>query len=324
MKLITFVRKDDAESTPRVGVWTDAKEAIDLQATYVALYAKMCPFFTDMIALIEGGEEAKALIDHVLNNPLRICFPEGAYALKAPILRPRSLKDMLCHEKHCRQARMARARIGGTDVDAQLAADPDAYKLEPAWYDAPIYYKSNCDSISGPDDEITFPAGETMRDFELELAFVIGKKGKDIPKDKAFDYIYGYMIFDDFSARKTQLKETSGKTNLGPAKGKDFDTGNCFGPCLVTADSFNVDDAAVVCRVNGEEWGRGNIGDMYFKVEDALAYASLNETVYPGSIVGTGTVGDCCGMEHIRFLNPGDTVELEIEGIGILKNRIKE
>ena len=110
---------------------------------------------------------------------------------------------------------------------------------------------------------------------------------------------------------------------LGPAKGKDFDTGNAMGPCIVTADEMpNPYDLTMIARVNGEEWGRGNSGTMHWKFEDLIAFISRSETLYPGEFLGSGTIGNGCGLEAQRFLKPGDEVELEIEGIGVLRNRI--
>ena len=110
---------------------------------------------------------------------------------------------------------------------------------------------------------------------------------------------------------------------LGPAKGKDFDTGNAMGPWLVTADEIaDPDNLTMVARVNGEEWSRGNSGTMLHKLEDALVHASSEETLYPGEFFGSGTVGGGCGLELGRFLKPGDVIELEVEGLGTLRNRV--
>ena len=158
-------------------------------------------------------------------------------------------------------------------------------------------------------------------DFELEFGCYIGKPGKDIAKAKARKHIFGYTIFNDFSARDEQAIEMAGQ--LGPGKGKDFDNANAMGPCLVTADEIGDPyRLEMKVRVNGEEWGRGNSRDMHWKFEDCIAHASRSETLHAGEFFGSGTVGNGSGLEQMRFLNPGDTVELEVEGIGILRNRI--
>ena len=110
---------------------------------------------------------------------------------------------------------------------------------------------------------------------------------------------------------------------LGPAKSKDFDTANVMGPCLVTADEIEDPyDLTMIARVNGEEWGRGNTRDMRWRFEDVIAHISRSETLYPGEFLGSGTVGNGCGLEQLRFLNPGDVIELEVERIGVLRSRI--
>lgn len=139
--------------------------------------------------------------------------------------------------------------------------------------------------------------------------------------EKASEYIFGYLIFNDFSARDAQFQEMASK--LGPAKGKDFDTGNAMGPWLVTKDEISDPyQLTMIARVNGEEWGRGYSGDMYHQFEDIIAHVSKCETIYPGEFMGSGTVGDGCGLEQGRFLSPNDTIELEIEGLGLLRNRL--
>jgi len=154
----------------------------------------------------------------------------------------------------------------------------------------------------------------------LEFGFFIGKGGRDIPNDQALEHIFGYSIFNDISARDTQAVEMLG--GLGPAKGKDFDTGNIIGPCITTADEINPYNLTMIARVNGEEWSRGSSSTMHWKFEDLISYVSKSETLYPGEFFGSGTVGGGCGLELERYLAQGDVIELEVEGIGILRNRI--
>jgi 2-keto-4-pentenoate hydratase/2-oxohepta-3-ene-1,7-dioic acid hydratase in catechol pathway len=122
------------------------------------------------------------------------------------------------------------------------------------------------------------------------------------------------------SARDVQSVEM--QASLGPSKGKDFDTGNILGPCIVTADSVDADDMTMIARINGEEWCRGNSGSAHWTFAEVIAHASKSETLVPGECIGSGTVGGGCGLEHGRFLNPGDVIELEVSGIGTLRNRI--
>ena len=152
----------------------------------------------------------------------------------------------------------------------------------------------------------------------MRLACVIGRGGKDISRQEAHDHIFGYMIFNDLSARDAQALEMEGR--LGPAKGKDFDKGNVFGPCLVTADEIGDPYALrMLARVNGETWCDSNSSTMHWRFDDLIEHISRDETLYPGEIIGSGTVGDGCGLEHGRFLRSGDVIELEIEKIGVLK-----
>lgn len=173
----------------------------------------------------------------------------------------------------------------------------------------------------GTDEGVVWPAYSKFLDFELEFGVYIKGKVKDAPKSDALKHVFGYTIFNDVSARDAQAVEMEGR--LGPAKGKDFDTGNAMGPCLVTADEIpDPYNLTMIARVNGEEWGRGNSGSMYWKFEDLISYISRSETLYPGEFLGSGTVGNGCGLEHMRFIKPGDVIELEVERIGVLRNRV--
>jgi 2-keto-4-pentenoate hydratase/2-oxohepta-3-ene-1,7-dioic acid hydratase in catechol pathway len=169
------------------------------------------------------------------------------------------------------------------------------------------------------------PSYTEKMDYELEFGIFIWKTGKDIPVEKAADYIGGYSVFNDFSARDIQLGEQKGR--LGPAKGKDFDTGNAIGPYLVTSDEIKDPySLQMTASVNGEEWSRGNSSDMYWRFEDIISHVSRSETLYPGEFIGSGTCsgkqGRGCGLELDRYLNSGDVVELWVEKIGTLRNRV--
>jgi 2-keto-4-pentenoate hydratase/2-oxohepta-3-ene-1,7-dioic acid hydratase in catechol pathway len=189
------------------------------------------------------------------------------------------------------------------------------------WFQQPIYYKANRFSFVGHEADVIWPRYSSWMDFELEIAAVIGKTGKDIAPDKAMEHIFGFTVFNDFSARDAQYLEMAGQ--LGPAKGKDFDTGNALGPWIVTADEIGDPHAlAMEARVNGERWGGGNSRDMHHKWPAILAHISNSETLYAGEVIGSGTVGTGCGLELGRQLKHGDIVELEIEKIGVLRNRV--
>jgi 2-keto-4-pentenoate hydratase/2-oxohepta-3-ene-1,7-dioic acid hydratase in catechol pathway len=265
----------------------------------------------NVLAIVEGGQNALDRAAEALKRPSReAVFPLAEVTLLAPIPQPPQMRDFLCFEKHLQQAFAAVAKLRGTEA-----------RIPKIWYERPIFYHPNRFNVCGTGADVPWPRYTERLDFELEFGCYIGKPGKDIPRERAREHIFGYTIFNDFSARDEQTLEMMGQ--LGPGKGKDFDNSNVMGPCLVTADEIeNVYDLAMICRVNGEEWGRGNSRDMHWKFEDCIAHVSRSETVHPGEFFGSGTVGDGCGLEHMRFLAPGDVVELEVEGIGILKNRV--
>ncbi|MGH9897002.1 MAG: fumarylacetoacetate hydrolase family protein, partial [bacterium] len=184
---------------------------------------------------------------------------------------------------------------------------------------APVYYKGNHRTIIGPDEDLSWPLNTTKLDYELELACIVGRKGKDVSEQAAQDYIAGYTIMNDFSARDVQFQEMA--CRLGPAKGKDFAT--ALGPCLLTPDEIpDLGAMTMIARVNGEEWSRGAFGSIHWSFAQMIAHVSRGEAVYPGDVFGSGTVGGGCGLELDRYLQPGDVVELEIQPIGILRNTI--
>jgi 2-keto-4-pentenoate hydratase/2-oxohepta-3-ene-1,7-dioic acid hydratase in catechol pathway len=213
-----------------------------------------------------------------------------------------SLRDFLAFEDHVK---------GG--------AARRGVEVPPYWYEAPVYYKGNHQAVLGPDDECPWPTYTEWVDFELELAMIVGRRGRDVPKELAAEHVFGFTVFNDFSARDVQAKEMSAW--LGPGKGKDF--ANAFGPCIVTVDEVGAEpDLEMICRVNGEEWGRARSSTIHWKWADMIAHVSQSEDVFPGDIYGSGTPGGCCGLDLGRKLEPGDVVELEIEHIGVLTNRI--
>lgn len=281
----------------------------------------------DILSLIEGGEaasdRARAL---VAARPASALIPADGVTFRAPLQPPPQIRDCSCFEQHLRNcyevARRFKVRNEADPQAAYEAADrSEEDRVLGTFLKQPIYYKGNRFSVVGPGTDVVWPAYTRALDFELEFACYIGRRTKDVAAADAGDCIFGYSIYNDFSARDAQLRESGG--GLGPAKGKDFDTGNVLGPCLVTADEIPDPYAlAMIARVNGEEWGRGSTRDMHWTFPDVIAHISQSETLYPGEILGSGTVGTGCGMEQMRYLKPGDVVELEIERIGILRNRV--
>ena len=300
MRLVTF-RIGGVENAPpaRAGALTDGGR------TVVQLAAP------SVLAIVEGGPNAMDRAAEALKRPPReAIFPIEQVTLLAPIPQPPQMRDFLCFEKHLQQAFAAVAKLRGTEA-----------RIPKIWYERPIFYHPNRFNVCGTGADVPWPAYSERMDFELEFGCYIGKAGKDIPRERVREHIFGYTIFNDFSARDEQSKEMAGQ--LGPGKGKDFDNGNAMGPCLVTADEIGDPyRLEMVVRVNGEEWGRGNSRDMHWKFEDCIAHASRSETLHPGEFFGSGTVGNGCGLEQLRFLKPGDVVELEVEGIGVLRNKV--
>ncbi len=218
-----------------------------------------------------------------------------------PSIEAGSLRDFIAFEQHIKTVREQR----GAEI-------PDV------WYGMPVYYKGNYRSLLGHDQQLTWPRYSQQMDYELELACSVGKEGTDIAEDKAETYIGGYALMNDWSARDTQFEEMV--VGLGPAKGKDFATS--IGPWVVTPDEFNPSDARMTARINGELWSDGNIGQIHWTFPKMIAHVSMDEVLYPGDILGSGTVGGGCGLELDRWLQSGDVVELEAEGIGVLRNRV--
>lgn len=204
--------------------------------------------------------------------------------------------------------------------------------MNPTWYEIPVFYFSNVDSLVLDQSEVHAPLGCQELDYELELGCVIGKAGKNIDPQRAMDHVLGFTIVNDFSARDLQRREMS--VGLGPAKGKDFAT--AVGPTIIPTSQLRERlsedgklDLEMVARVNGKELSRGNAKTMFHSWPDIIAFASQDAELKPGDLLGSGTVGTGCILElgpenSGGWLKPGDTIELEIEEIGILKNRIIE
>ena len=181
-----------------------------------------------------------------------------------------------------------------------------------AWYQIPVFYFSNPAAVYRHGDDVPKPADTAALDYELELACVIGVDGR--PE--------GFTVMNDWSARDLQAREM--QVGLGPSKGKDFATS--LGPVLVSVDELAADlDMRALARVNGEVRTESRTGGMHFDWDQLLAAAARNTPgLQPGDVIGSGTVGRGCILEHGdgRWLQAGDVVELEIEGIGVLRNRV--
>jgi 2-keto-4-pentenoate hydratase/2-oxohepta-3-ene-1,7-dioic acid hydratase in catechol pathway len=322
MRLVTFA----ASGRERIGALIDNDRRI---VDFLAAHDGAGPAFQNMQALIEGGAAALDRAREMVaarQKSGRGVIDTATVKLLAPLPLPPQLRDFLCFEKHLIQAftQILRIRAASAPDPEQALRELEkqgAFKPPKVWYERPSFYKPSRFAVCGTDQDVTWPAYSKTIDYELEFACVIGRPGRDIPKDKARAHIFGYTIFNDLSARDEQTLEMA--SNLGPGKGKDFDNSNPIGPCIVTADEIPDPYALdMIVRVNGEERGRGNSREMHWKYEDCIAFVSRNETVHPGELFCSGTVGNGSGLEIGRYVEPGEVVELEVEKIGVLRNRI--
>lgn len=251
-------------------------------------------------------------------RPVGTAVPLADVRLLAP-LQPPTIRDFVTFEEHVEGVRRS------IDGDSGV---PEA------WYDAPTFYFTNPYAVIGPYDDVPVPPGSRVLDFELEVAAVIGREGRDLTPEQARDHIVGYTILNDWSARDLQSREM--RVNLGPCKGKD--TAATLGPYLVTADEleeYRDPDGflrlSLTAAVNGEVVGKDLLSNMSWTFEEMVAYASRGTTVRPGDVLGSGTCGNggCLaelwgvrGCQDPPPLGPGDTVTLTVEGLGSTSNTV--
>jgi len=307
MKLVCY----DVGTGPRAGV-LEKDVIVDVTAIM-----DMNQTIADVQALLElADDSAEAPLDRLREQLVSGFAPPGiplsAARLRAPILQPPTVRDFFAYEGH--------ASAGGTR------------ELADAWYRLPIFYFSNPLRIFGPDDDVPYPSASNLLDYELEIGCVIGKGGTNIREADGLSHIAGFMIFNDWSARDLQFDEMTAL--LGPAKGKDGATS--IGPWIVTTDElapFLKDGRLhLQCRlrVNGELWMDAPAGGMYHSWGSFVERASRDSRIAPGDIFGSGTVSGGTISEarrngvDARYLQPGDMVAMEVEGIGILRNRVGE
>ena len=257
-------------------------------------------FPTTMEALVEAGPDALEAARVALDQADAVERASTGGRLLVPIL-PGSLRDFLAFEDH-------------VEAGSARRGEP----VPQAWYEMPMYYKGNHRSVYGPEAEIPWPPYTAELDYELEVACVLGARGRDLSVDDAERLIFGYTLMNDWSARDIQRKEMS--VRLGPAKGKDFATS--LGPCIVTADELDPRSVRLTARVDDEVWSEGALGDARWTFPQMIAHVSRAEDVWPGDVYGSGTFGGGCGLDLGRFLWPGAAVELEASGIGVLRNTV--
>jgi 2-keto-4-pentenoate hydratase/2-oxohepta-3-ene-1,7-dioic acid hydratase in catechol pathway len=320
MKLCTFEVSTPLGPFERLGAVQGAR-VLDLNmacARWLADQGEPRPYHLAKIVLPDNMREyleeiptadrhARLVIEHTSPEQRgprgeTLFYSLDAVRLLAPIPYPRSLRDFYAFEDHVKKG-------------FEKRGEP----MPQEWYEMPVYYKSGHHHIIGTDADVLWPSFTRRFDYELELAAVISRKGSNIPAAEAAQYIAGYTIMNDFSARDIQRQEM--RVRLGPAKGKDWCTG--LGPWMVTPDELGDPyNLQMIARVNGEEWSRGNSSSIYWKFEQMIEFLSRDDTIYPGDVIGSGTVGTGCGLELDRWVQPGDVMELEVENIGILRNRV--
>jgi fumarylacetoacetate (FAA) hydrolase len=279
-------------------------------------------YWEELYPLVQAGE--LAIQDGHIGNKKAV--PADSVRLLAPVPFPPSCRDGYAFRQHVAAARRNR--------NAPMIPEFDQY---------PIFYFTNHHGIQGPGDIRCMPDHFEKLDFELEVAIVIARHGRNIPAEEADDYIGGLMIMNDMSARRLQMEEML--LNLGPAKGKDFST--VTGPWLVTLDElqpFEVPckeghtgkswNLRMQCRVNDIQVSDGNLADMDWTFAEIIERASYGVDLYPGDVIGSGTVGTGCFLElngtgrlndpnyTEQWLQEGDKIELEVDGLGILSNNI--
>src|SRR3954469_615786 len=305
MKLLTY----DVGSGPRAGVLVD-EQVLDATALLGATAT-----LGDVRALLELPDSPLDRLRAALAAGLAApSVPLARVRLRAPVLQPPTVRDFFDYEAHAAHWRRMRGD-----------------QLPEAWYRLPIFYFSNPLRIIGPDDDMPYPSASERLDYELELAAVIGREGADIAPADGLSYVAGFTILCDWSARDLQRDES--RVGLGPAKGKDFCTS--LGPMLVTTDELApyLKDGRLAVRctlqVNGDPWMDGDGGTMHHTWGQLVERAAHDSRIVPGDVLGSGTVGGGTIGEALhgrypqaRYLQPGDLVELEVEGLGLLRNRI--
>lgn len=278
----------------------------------------------DMIKFLEGGADARELAERALTyvgerlkdgpHPLgphgqRLTFDEAEVRWLAPVPRPPMIRDGILLLDHYRLGMERLFKIAEQD------------RMPEAARSMPIYWKPSRAAVGAHDEPIRWPHYSQKLDYEFELGIYIGKQGQNIPAEHALEHIAGYTIFNDLGLRDIQPPELT--LRMGPAKAKDFATSKIMGPCLVTPDEMpDIDGLRMVVRVNGEVWFDGRLKGWAFSFAEFIAYVSRDETLNVGDFFGSGPPARSVGFEIDRWIKAGDVVECEMEGIGVLSNRI--
>jgi 2-keto-4-pentenoate hydratase/2-oxohepta-3-ene-1,7-dioic acid hydratase in catechol pathway len=308
MKLVTFAAVRPDRPLVRAGA-LEGDRVVDIDAAIRAMGATPVADGrdgnSDLLTLLRGEERALELTRAAVakaigageerNGDETLVRDMDEVELLAPLPRPNSLRDYLVVREH---------------VEGALK------KLPEEWFNIPAHWKANVDEVYGPDDTVPWPAYTDKLDYELEICAVIGSAGYQVSESDASRHIVGYTLYNDWSARDIQMREMS--IGIGPGISKDF--AMSLGPCIATPDEFDRDTARLTARIDGEVWSAGVLGEMYFTFEQIIEWTSQEMTLRPGDLLGSGTIAKGCGLELDRWVEEGATVELEAEGIGVLRN----
>jgi 2-keto-4-pentenoate hydratase/2-oxohepta-3-ene-1,7-dioic acid hydratase in catechol pathway len=314
MRLVTFLLSPG--STPRLGALDAHDQVVDLQQRHMVRFGSERPELASMLDLIESGPGGLDLVRSLVAGEGETLIVGPDVELLAPIPVPPQIRDSMNFLGHLENAIDGRNKRNGiTERSPAQKERINAFLRNPSWY------KANRFSVTGPDRVVTWPRYSNYVDYEHELACVLWKGGKDIAVSEVESHIFGYMNFNDLSARDVQPDEM---ILCGPTKSKDFDSSNVFGPWILTADAFDAKSAKMRSWVNGVSVNEGRMSDMHYSFADVIAYASQEETLHAGEVIGSGTVAGGCRLESGDQLNFGDTVDIETDGLGRLSVRIAE
>ena len=320
MKLCTFAPSFDSPTTKLGLLLEEPNRVVDVSATAATVNTM------SLQALLEGDAADWSALRELAAQPDEstvVTLDDGQW--RAPLPCPASLRDCLSFEQHWIQCAQTVANskvpmLGNLDQLLQRTTGRSLLAPPRIWRQRPIYYKGNRRSVVGHGATIRWPRYSKQLDFELEIAVYIGKAGVDIPVEEASQYVAGYSLFNDFSARDVQFREMSAR--LGPSKSKDFDTGNSLGPYLTTPDEVDLGSMTLEVAVNGDLWSRTDASSLYHSVDETISFLSQSEMLHPGDVIGLGTAPSGCGLELDRWIRPGDVVELRSNQLGVLRNQV--
>lgn len=329
MKIVTYIHHHNLGSVKRLGILLDEKTVLDPNLVYACDFEREgrynareradhhCPSsLHTLLTLKENPMEILEIaiglnifLNKVGTDTLRdgtkylIDLSSNKITFDAPLDKIETYRDFYAHEKH-----------------VEVGFKKRGEKIPEAWYEIPAYYKGATAGFIGHQAEILWPSYTDILDYELELGMIIGLDGYNVHKKNAYKHIFGFTVLNDISARDIQRKEM--QIRLGPAKGKDFCS--IIGPVITTVDEFDSfePNLLMTAKVNGTLWSKGQSGDSQFSWAEMIAHVSKNEWIRAGDLFGSGTVGTGCGLELDKWIKPGDVIELEIEGIGKLINRV--